>query len=135
MPGARGTERRAMTGAALVRMPPALAVRVRELALVDGLSDSAWLRSLAAAAAGLPDEARPVSSGVPPPDLAALALLGRQVSRLNGAVVQLAKATRENGDPCAAHGGIEAVLADLRACRDDLAAATGMLRTRHRRRA
>lgn len=135
MPGARGTERRAMTGAALVRMPPVLAARVRELALADGLSDAAWLRSLAAAAAGLPDEARPVSSGVPPPDLAACALLGRQVSRLNGAVVQLAKATREGGDPSAAHGGIEAVLSDLRTFRDDLAVVTGTLRSRHRRRA
>ena len=128
MPGARGTEVRVMTGQALVRMPPLLAARVRELAAASGLSDAAWLRDLAAVAAGLPDEARPVPSRVPPPDLAALALLGRQVSRLNGAVVQLAKATREDGDPAVVHGDVEVVLADLRACRDDLAAVTGKLR-------
>ena len=130
MPGARGSETRAMTGQALVRMPPLLAARIRELAEESGLSDAAWLRDLAAAAAGLPDEARPVPSRVPPPDLAAFALLGRQVSRLNGAVVQLAKATREGGDPLAVHGDVEAVLAGLRACRDDLGVITGKLRRR-----
>lgn len=134
MSGARGSETRVMSGQALVRMPPLLAARVHDLAVASGLSDAAWLRNLAAAAAALPDEARPVPSRVPPPDLAALALLGRQVSRLNGAVVQLAKATREEGDPAAVHGDIEAVLADLRACRDDLAAVTGKLRPRRRRR-
>ena len=130
MPGARGTEVRVMTGQALVRMPPLLAARVRDLAVASGLSDAAWLRDLAAAAAGLPDEARPVPSRVSPPDLAALALLGRQVSRLNGAVVQLAKGIREGGDPTAVHDDVEAVLIDLRACRDDLAAVTGRLRRR-----
>jgi hypothetical protein len=123
-----------MTGAALVRMPPVLAARVRELAQSAGLSDSAWLRELAATAAAMPDEARPVASFAgPPPDLAALALLGRQVSRLNGAVVQLTKTTREDGDPAAVHGDLELVLADLRQCRDSLAVATGTLRPRRRK--
>jgi hypothetical protein len=132
MPGQPGSERRTMTGQALVRMPPVLAARVRELAQVDGMTDSAWLRDLAATAAGLPDEARPTHLAAAPPDLAALALLGRQVSRLNGAVVQLTRATREVGDPTSMHAELEAVLSDLRGCRDDLAKATGTLRPRHR---
>ena len=135
MPGQRGTEKRAMSGAALVRMPPLLAARVSENALAAGLSVAAYLRDLAATAAALPDEARPVSSLAGPPlDLAALALLGRQVSRLNGTVVQLTKETRLDGDPTAIHGELEIVLADLRACRDNLAEATGTLRPRHRKR-
>ena len=124
-----------MSDAVLVRLPPALAERVHALAQADGVSDAAWLRGFAATAAGLPGEARPMRRPEPPVDVAAMALLGRQVSRLNGAVVQLTKATREVGDPLAMHGDLEAVLAELRDCRADLAEATGTLRPRHRRRA
>ncbi len=123
-----------MAGQALVRMPLALAARVHDLALADGLTDSAWLRGLAATAAALPHEARPTTSGEQPLDVAAIGLLGRQVSRLNGAVTQLVKNLRLVGDPTAVREPLESVLSELRGCRDDLVKVTGAIHPRRRRR-
>lgn len=115
--GRRGSENRAMSGQVLVRLSPALAVAVSGAALSADLSAAAWLRGRAAEAVGHSEEARPTGpvDAVPEPFLAELGRLARFVSRLNGAVTQMAMALRETGHP--AHGEAESVLAQLRPLR------------------
>lgn len=110
----RGTETRAMANQAFVRMDADLAQACAQAADRQGLTLAAWLRGLAVAAVDMPGSARP-SAPIPAPDplVADLSLLVRSVGRMNGAVVQFAKAMRETSHPD--HPTAEEVLGDLRA--------------------
>lgn len=135
MPGGRGTEKRAMSSAVLVRLPAELAAAVEARARATDLTAAAWLRALAVAAAGAPvEDARPSRPPEPPsPDVAELGRLTGAVGKATGAAVQLAKAAREAG-AAAFHGEAEAVLAEYRVLAADLTRATNRARAAARRR-
>lgn len=122
MAGQRGTERRAMAGAVLVRLPDELAARVAAVAAAEGLSAAAWLRVHAATALGADlAEARPSAPrrGLPPEDVVAVARLRESVGEAVGALVQAAIRSREGGR-AEAHAEIEALLPVLREHARDL---------------
>ncbi|WP_029002474.1 hypothetical protein [Azorhizobium doebereinerae] len=109
-----------MSGQVLVRLSPALAAAVSAAALSADLSAGAWLRHLAAEGVGQPDQARPTKpvDAAPDPLVAELGLVARNVGRMNGALVQLAKTMRETLHPD--HAASEQVLARLRAAQREL---------------
>ncbi|HEX4627265.1 MAG TPA: hypothetical protein VH137_00625 [Gemmatimonadales bacterium] len=129
----RGTEKRAMSDAILVRVTPEAGAAVEALATAMDLSRAAWLRGLAVSAAGLsPAETRRSQPVAPPElpreDVAALALLIGVVGKACGATIQLAKGLRELGVG-ALHAEAEAVLGDLRASQRALVRIIEHLRT------
>lgn len=130
MPG-RGTEKRAMSEAALVRMEPELAELVSDAAKRAGLSKAAWLRELAVKRLNAPQDMAKASR-LPTPDLEGLARLTASVARLNGAMVQLQITFRENG-MTDLHASGERVLSDLRSIQASLVDATIMVRDAFRR--
>lgn len=122
----RGTETRAMSEAALVRMEPELARLVTDAAKRAGLSKAAWLRELAVKRLDAPQELAKVAR-LPTPDVEELARLAAMVARLNGATVQLQVAFREAG-ATELHAEGERVLSDFRSIQRQLVDATLMVR-------
>lgn len=122
---ARGTERRAMPGAVLVRLPSELAAWIGSAAAAENLSAAAYLRRLAAVAAGTtPELARPSPPRrpLPPPPSEAVvevARLREVVGELAGAMVQAAIRVRTDGAETI-HAEIEATLPGIRAAARDL---------------
>lgn len=107
-----------------VRLAPATRAAVAAAAALEGLSDAAWLRARAVEAAGAPpEEALPTEPVepvfLPSETLEAVGQLAARVSRLNGAVVQLARTWRE-AVAAELHADAEAVLADLRSTQAEL---------------
>lgn len=121
----RGTERRALTGQVLVRLPTALASRIAAAAEADGVTAAAWLRARAADAVGAaPGEAVPVRAyrrprPPPPAAVVAVAQLREVVAELTGALVQAAIVSRAAGRD-ADHAAIEATIPSVRALVRDL---------------
>ncbi|MDB5530759.1 MAG: hypothetical protein JWR51_3862 [Devosia sp.] len=76
-------------------------------------SRAGWLRNAAFVALGRPPE-RPDRRGVPPADVASVAVLSGDVRRATGATVQLCQALRLAGHT-GFHDLAERILADLRA--------------------
>jgi hypothetical protein len=115
----RGTERRRMSNAILVRLTPEAGAAVEAHATARGLSRAAWLRGLAVSATRLPlaerRSSKPMTRPVlPREDVAALARLIGVVGKTCGATIQLAKGLRELGIG-ELHSEAETVLRDLRA--------------------
>ena len=127
------TEKRHLSRSFLVRMSPALADAIESAAARDRISGAAWLRRVAAEKALLESDEPDGPAGPTPlagtaadqrrsprrrarPVLvegeADLRALVRDLGRLAGACVQLAKALRESRDP--AHPAAEATLAEVR---------------------
>lgn len=120
MAGRRGTETRAMANQVFVRMGTDLAQACEAAAAAAGLTCAAWLRSLAVQALdAAPEHARPSRPVCKPAvDVEALASLSRKVARLNGSIVQLAKAARESGATW--HADVEEILGGMRQAQQDL---------------
>lgn len=102
MPGRRGSERRALPGQMLVRLTAEAEAAVDAHAAAAGLTRAAWARGVIADAAALPvEDRRPVHAlkrtRAPAEDLAAISTLAAWLNRSNGALIQLAAATREAG--------------------------------------
>lgn len=120
MPG-RGTETRAKSSQALVRMDPALAASVEAAAKTEDLTVAAWFRALAVESLKVdPDLAAATEPAFrPEADLAELGRIVRLISRNNGALVQFTATLREFGE-MQLHGDAEQVLADLRSLKREL---------------
>ena len=124
-----GSETRRLTSALFVRLDPKLRAFVDTAAASASTNGATWVRDLiadrqgnAAHAQQRPAIRRRPSSPRPPDDIAELSRLAADVARLNGAVVQLAKALRLTGS-AVEHAELECVLADLRAAQRQLVAA------------
>lgn len=112
MGGRRGTERRKLSSAVLVRLPHDVAERVEATAKTRDLSAAAWLRSLAVDAIGADSiDAVPTPPRRPPPPAAVveIARLREVVAELTGALVQTAIRARR-GRLDVLHDTVEAVL-------------------------
>lgn len=119
MPGARGTERRRLSGQVLVRLPSGTAAAVVTRAAAAGLTEAAWIRCQLVDLLGAdPADAVLVAARRPPrPPAPAhvleVARLREAVAEMTGALVQAAIRSRE-GDRLDTHAAIEAVLPDVR---------------------
>ncbi|SMF36678.1 hypothetical protein SAMN02982917_1873 [Azospirillum oryzae] len=125
MPGQRGSERRKMAGAVLVRLPADLAMRVANAAEEADLTAAAYLRRLAAEATrARPELAAPVRAyrkarPPAPQHVVEVVRLREAVGELAGGLVQAAVRTREAGH-ADLHAAVEAVLPGVRAAALDL---------------
>ena len=126
MPGQRGTERRRMDQAALVRLPADLARRAADAADARELSLAAWLRMLAAEAIQVaPQEARPTRPRMavpptPPEIVREVAQLREVLAETHGTLRQVAGLKRRSG-------ATGAELVELNALIDRLKADVGAL--------
>ncbi len=114
----RGSEKRKLTGAVLVRLTAEQQAAVASYAVAEQVSTATWLRLLIADAIGV--EPGPVTSrAIPPHGILEIAHLRAVVAELGGALVQAAIAARQDGRP-AEHAAIEALIPGIKAAVRDL---------------
>ena len=121
----RGTEKRALSGQILVRLPAVTATHIASLAAADDLTAAAWARRVLVAAAGcdpadaVPVRARTLPSPPRPAHVMEMVRLREVVAEMSGALVQAAIMARTDGARML-HAEIEAVLPGVRAAVRDL---------------
>jgi hypothetical protein len=115
MPGQSGSEKRELSAAVLVRMTPEMKAALQ--ARCDEESVSAHIREeltdyLILDHSHIRPSQKRGAPKIRPDDVREVSKLAGAVRKSNGAVVQLAKAIREAGQPL--HAEIEEILTDLR---------------------
>ena len=124
MPGARGTERRRLSGQVLVRLPSGMAAAVTVRAATDGLTEAAWVRRQlvdflgVGQADAVPVAARRPPRPVPTADIIEVARLREAVGEAVGTLRQVAGLDRSRNG--ARLGEIDAALDRLLAAAADL---------------
>jgi hypothetical protein len=119
------SEKRALDGQVLVRLPAAVAFRIAGLAAAEGVTGASWSRRHLVAAAdadpsdAVPRPARALPRPVAPTSVLELVRLREVVAELSGALVKAAILARTDA-AAVLHAEVEAVLPGVRQAVRDL---------------